>query len=163
MSDKQQTPARVLQNRIQGFGSTNASEADHGSSSSRGRSSYSGGFSSSNDNNHNSSSNGAGGSMVGFGNPRFDSSTSNKASGNSSVNKWLPASVANKLDNLSMLPKDRAGGLRFQVASSSLCLAALCLACFCLASVTWRHACTYESGSLVLLCNGIGVSHTILC
>ena len=55
--------------------------------------------------------------MVGFGNPRFDSSSSNKSSSNSSgVNKWLPASVANKLDSLSMLPKDRAGGLRFEVA-----------------------------------------------
>ena len=116
--------------------------------------------------------------MAGFGNPRFDSFTSNKASGNSSVNKWLPASVANKLDNLSMLPKDRAGGLRFQVAASSLCLAclclaalclaalclaALCLASLCLASVTRRHACTYESGSLVLLYNGIGMSHFMLC
>lgn len=107
----------TLTNRIQGFGSTNSSEPAQSSTSSRGNlGSYSGGFSSSS--NNNSSSNGGGGGgggMVGFGNPRFDSSSTNKPSGSSSgVNKWLPASVANKLDSLSMLPKDRAGGLRFE-------------------------------------------------
>lgn len=104
----------TLTNRIQGFGSTNSSEPALSSSSSRGNlGSYSGGFSS--NSNNNNSSNGGGGGMVGFGNPRFDSSSTNKSSGNSSgVNKWLPASVANKLDSLSMLPKDKAGGLRFE-------------------------------------------------
>ncbi|KAA6426541.1 MAG: VHS domain-containing protein [Trebouxia sp. A1-2] len=104
----------TLTNRIQGFGSTNSSEPAQSSTSSRGNlGNYSGGFSSSSNNNN--SSNGGGGGMVGFGNPRFDSSSSNNSSGNSSgVNKWLPASVANKLDSLSMLPKDRAGGLRFE-------------------------------------------------
>lgn len=106
----------VLQNRIQGFGSTDSSEPDHASSSSRGNmGGYSGGFSSSSNNNNSSSSNGGG--MVGFGNPRFDSSSSNKPSGASGSSKWLPASVANKLDSLSMLPKDRAGGLRFEVCT----------------------------------------------
>ena len=111
--------ACILQNRIQGFGSTNSSEPAQSSTSSRGNpGSYSGGFSSSS-NNNSSSNGGGGGGMVGFGNPRFDSSSTNKSSGNSSgVNKWLPASVANKLDSLSMLPKDRAGGLRFEVADS---------------------------------------------
>ncbi|DBA95962.1 TPA: hypothetical protein ACH3X1_001480 [Trebouxia sp. C0004] len=90
----------TLTNRIQGFGSTNSEPAQSSISSSS---------------NNNSSSNGGGGGMVGFGNPRFDSSSTNKSSGNNSgVNKWLPASVANKLDSLSMLPKDRAGGLRFE-------------------------------------------------
>ncbi|DBA99312.1 hypothetical protein WJX82_003226 [Trebouxia sp. C0006] len=102
----------TLTDRIQGFGSTNSSEPAQSSTSSRG--SYSGGFSSSS-NNNSSSNGGGGGGMVGFGNPRFDSSSTNKSSGNSTgVNKWLPASVANKLDSLSMLPKDRAGGLRFE-------------------------------------------------
>lgn len=79
---------------------------------------YSGGFSNTSNNNNNSSTSngtGAGGGMVGFGNPRFNSVSSKPSSGSNSSNKWLPASVANKLDSLSMLPKDRAGGLRFEV------------------------------------------------
>ncbi|KAL3140272.1 hypothetical protein ABBQ38_004540 [Trebouxia sp. C0009 RCD-2024] len=100
----------TLTNRIQGFGSTNSSEPDHASPS---MGSYSGGFSSSS-NNNSTTSNGAGGGMVGFGNPRFNTASRKASSTSSSSTKWLPASVANKLDSLSMLPKDRAGGLRFE-------------------------------------------------
>lgn len=86
---------------------------------------YSGGFSSTNNNNSSSSNGaGAGGGMVGFGNPRFNSASSKPSSSSHSSSKWLPASVANKLDSLSMLPKDRAGGLRFEVIRPHLTLAA---------------------------------------
>lgn len=107
--------------------------------------SYSGGFSS--NSNTNSSSNGTGGGMVGFGNPRFNNPSSKPSLGSSSSSKWLPASVANKLDSLSMLPKDRPGGLRYEVCPAltlapsylHLLLPALdssnCCTVFCLISV----------------------------
>ena len=105
---------KPLQNRIQGFGSTNPGDSDHGSSSRGNMSSYSGGFSNSSSSHTNGNS--AGGGMVGFGNPRFNNASSGKPAASSGPSKWLPASVANKLDNLNMLPKDRTGGLRFDVS-----------------------------------------------
>lgn len=93
-----------VQNRIQGFGSTNASDPVASSSYSKGPSSSSGGFSS-------ATSNGTGGGMVGFGNPRF-SKSSKPSSSNVNPSKWLPTNLANKLDSLNVLPKDRQGGLR---------------------------------------------------
>lgn len=102
----------TLTNRIQGFGSTNPGDSDHGSSSRGNMSSYSGGFSNSSSSHTNGNS--SGGGMVGFGNPRFNNASSGKPAASSGPSKWLPASVANKLDNLNMLPKDRTGGLRFE-------------------------------------------------
>lgn len=93
--------ACLPQNRIQGFGSTNASDPIASSSYNR-PSSSSGGFSS-------STCNGAAGGMVGFGNPRFNNA---KPSSGPNPSKWLPTNLANKLDSLNVLPKDRKGGLR---------------------------------------------------
>ena len=112
MCNQSKTSA-YLQNRIQGFGSTNAADSDHGISNRGNMGSYSGGFSSSS---NYSNGSGAGGGMVGFGNPRFNNASSSKSATGSGPSKWLPASVANKLDNLNMLPKDRTGGLRFEVS-----------------------------------------------
>ena len=84
--------------------------------------------------------------MVGFGNPRFNSVSSKPSTGSNSSNKWLPASVANKLDSLSMLPKDRAGGLRFEVTirdhlllhTSIFCAAAAAPSIACIVALATR-------------------------
>ena len=54
--------------------------------------------------------------MVGFGNPRFSNA---KAPSSSNPSKWLPTNLANKLDSLNVLPKDRRGGLRHSEVGSS--------------------------------------------
>lgn len=57
--------------------------------------------------------------MVGFGNPRF--SNTNNSNNSSNPSKWLPTNLANKLDSLNVLPKDRRGGLRHsEVGSDNL-------------------------------------------